>query len=188
VVDVDGNHRVRKSLQQQIAAALQRRFYSTYESCHRALQGCSEQVNAETVALRSLKNRALSYLMLTDDPESLELCRRQFDQGGNMTDVFAALTALTLSERPDVEMVREEALNRFYQRWQHEPLVVNQWLAVQASSPVIGDLARIETLRRSAAFDSRNPNKVRSLVGVFCNQNLVHFHSPTGSGVCIPGG
>jgi aminopeptidase N len=182
VVDVDGNHRMRQSLQHQIATALQARFYRVYESCQKSLMTLVDQVNAEAVALRSLKNRALGYLMLADDPHSLTLCQRQFEEGANMTDVSSALAALVYSERPGAAEVRELALRQFYQRWQHEPLVVNQWLAVQAASPVVGDLARIKALRDSPVFDIKNPNKVRSLIGVFCNQNLVHFHAPNGSG------
>ena len=32
------------------------------------------------------------------------------------------------------------------------------------------------------AFDIRNPNKVRSLVGVFSNQNHINFHAKSGEG------
>ena len=32
------------------------------------------------------------------------------------------------------------------------------------------------------AFDINNPNKVRSLIGVFCNQNRVNFHRADGAG------
>jgi aminopeptidase N len=32
------------------------------------------------------------------------------------------------------------------------------------------------------AFTMSNPNKLRSLIGAFCNANLVNFHNPDGSG------
>lgn len=182
VVDVDGNHRVRQSLQRQIATALRQPLLRAYESCRQSLLSLGNQVNARAVALRSLKNRALVYLMLLDDPDYLALCRHQFEKGANMTDVFSALTALVHTERPGLEPIRQAALQSFYRRWQHEPLVVNQWLSVQASSPVAGGLAHVKALRDSPVFDLKNPNKVRSLIGVFSNQNLVHFHSATGAG------
>lgn len=31
-------------------------------------------------------------------------------------------------------------------------------------------------------FDIKNPNKVRSLIGVFCNANAINFHRADGSG------
>ena len=32
------------------------------------------------------------------------------------------------------------------------------------------------------AFTLKNPNKVRSLIGAFCHQNLPHFHAADGYG------
>jgi aminopeptidase N len=60
--------------------------------------------------------------------------------------------------------------------------VVNQWLAVQASDPKPGALARIKALMEHAAFDLRNPNKVRSLISTFCAMNAVNFHAADGAG------
>ena len=73
-------------------------------------------------------------------------------------------------------------LEQFYQRWQDESLVVNQWLAVQATDPKPGALARVEKLQQHPAYDARNPNKLRSLVATFCGQNSINFHNKDGSG------
>jgi aminopeptidase N len=32
------------------------------------------------------------------------------------------------------------------------------------------------------AFDIKNPNKVRALIGAFCGQNAINFHQPDGEG------
>ena len=37
-------------------------------------------------------------------------------------------------------------------------------------------------LENHPAFTLSNPNKIRSLIGGFCNGNLVNFHNPDGSG------
>jgi len=37
-------------------------------------------------------------------------------------------------------------------------------------------------LLQHEAFDMRNPNKVRSLIGAFCGQNPVNFHALDASG------
>ena len=182
VVDVDGNHRARKKLQQQIAEALAEELLRVYRECQASLGGLGQSVTAQAVALRSLKNRALRYLMLLDRADCRSLCLEQFERGANMTDVFSALTALVYSDYPALQDQKERALQRFYERWKHEPLVVNQWLSVQAGSPETGALARVKALRESAAFDIKNPNKVRSLIGVFTSQNLVHFHAVDGGG------
>src|SRR5690606_6643466 len=93
--------------------------------------------------------------------------RDQFDQGGNMTDVFSAMSSLVHSDIGALAEEKRRVLDDFYARWQHEPLVVNQWLSVQAADPNPGALARVKALLQSPAFDIRNPNKVRSLISVF---------------------
>ncbi len=42
-------------------------------------------------------------------------------------------------------------------------------------------IAKMNTIMKNKAFDIRNPNKVRSLIGGFCH-NLKAFHNPDGSG------
>jgi aminopeptidase N len=37
------------------------------------------------------------------------------------------------------------------------------------------------------AFNIRNPNKVRSLIGAFCSANQVNFHAVDGSGYALLG-
>ena len=37
-------------------------------------------------------------------------------------------------------------------------------------------------VRESFSLYPENPNKIRSLIGGFCNGNLVNFHNPDGSG------
>jgi len=67
-------------------------------------------------------------------------------------------------------------------RWQHEALVVDKWLSVQATSPTVGTTARVRELMAHEAFDLKNPNKVRALIGAFANQNHVNFHRADGLG------
>jgi aminopeptidase N len=43
-------------------------------------------------------------------------------------------------------------------------------------------LERVKALTEHPCFSLKNPNKVRSLVGAFCNNNLVNFHRCDGAG------
>jgi aminopeptidase N len=96
-----------------------------------------------------------------------------------MTERQAALSLIAHSSfDADAAAVLED----FYQRYQSETLVVNQWLAVQACDPKPGALARIKALMQHDAFDMRNPNKVRSLISTFCGMNAVNFHEAGGEG------
>jgi len=96
-----------------------------------------------------------------------------------MTDQQAALGLVVHSSFSDAG---QQLLTNFYDQWKHEALVVNQWLAVQASDVKAGALARVQALMEHEAFDLKNPNKVRSVISVFCNQNLMNFHQQDGSG------
>ena len=115
--------------------------------------------------------------MQLGDEAVTSLCLAQFDRADNMTDAMAALTALV---NHDADR-RHEVLDRFYQKWSSEPLVVDKWLAVQALSRMPDTLENVKRLTQHAAFDIRNPNKVYSLIRTF-GANHVHFHAANGSG------
>ena len=78
--------------------------------------------------------------------------------------------------------VADALLEDFHNRWQHDPLVIDKWLALQASAPLPGTLARIDALTGHPSFDWKNPNKFRSLIGVLAAANPVVFHRPDGAG------
>lgn len=175
-VDVAAIHGARLNARLAIARQLEDELWNAYRS---NLSDESYEPSASQIAARSLKNAALSYLMLLETPEALVACTTQFDNAHNMTDVMAALYGLIGSS---FNKEKESATKRFYQRWSSEPLVVNQWFAAQAQAPVPGTLGRVKQLMEHAAFDIKNPNKVRAVVGTFCNQNLINFHQNDGSG------
>ncbi|MEM7686935.1 MAG: aminopeptidase N C-terminal domain-containing protein, partial [Pseudomonadota bacterium] len=75
-----------------------------------------------------------------------------------------------------------EALDRFHSKWQADPLVVDKWLMLQASAPTEDVLAQVKALTEHQSFDWKNPNKFRSLIGVFAMANPLAFHAKDGSG------
>lgn len=99
-----------------------------------------------------------------------------------MTDVSAALRLLVNCPMPEAGSVTTVALAAFYDKWQDEALVVDQWFSIQASAVLPGALDRVKRLMSHPAFSIRNPNKVRALVGAFCAQNPLHFHDVSGAG------
>ncbi|MBK1702352.1 aminopeptidase N [Thiococcus pfennigii] len=175
VVDVDGIHRAREGLRHAILAALRSELRAVYEA-HRDPGPYASTPAA--IGRRALKNLALGYLMQDGDQEAVDLCAAQFDAGANMTDVIAALGLLVdVGGAP-----AERALDTFYRRWAADPLVLDKWFAVQAASKRPDTLARVEALLGHEAFTLRNPNRLRSLVGVFCSLNPVRFHAADGAG------
>ncbi|MBF0470949.1 MAG: aminopeptidase N [Gammaproteobacteria bacterium] len=135
-------------------------------------------IDAESMGQRRLKNRMLSWLAGAGDSEAEALVLRQFEQSSNMTDALAALTHIVHYRLPQ----RQELLQQFYQRWESEPLVIDKWFAIQATTPDPEAVDEVLALRRSPRFNLRNPNRVRSLVASFGTRNPNAFHSGSGEG------
>ncbi len=175
VVDVDAIHQARQFVRRELASRLRDDLLQVYEAMQ---DQAAYRFNAADMARRSLKNTVLAYLMLLEDESLCQLGVAQFRQGHNMTDVIAALSCLNELAIPQ----RQQALDEFYRQWQHDPQVVEKWLALQAASSLPGTLEQVKALMSHPAFSLGNPNKVRSLIGRFAAGNPVHFHAADGSG------
>ena len=179
VADVESIHLVREFLLNGLAA----RFYSSFLDVYTNNTSNAEYAaDAESIARRSLKNLALSYLMRSGMDEAVTLAQHQFVQASNMTDQLSGLRCLVNNGARVAVELKRDALASFYKQWSHEPLVVDQWFVVQAVCQLPGSLAQVKQLLEHADFDIRNPNKVRSLIGAFCGQNHVGFHDASGEG------
>jgi len=175
VIDPAAVHSAREGLRRQLGRSLADAWREAYQRC---VDSDGRSLSAEAVGKRRLKNLALGYLLGGGDADAKALCLRQFEQADNMTDRLAALTLLADGDGADADA----ALDEFYRRWKHEPLVVDKWFRVQALSQREDALARVRALTSHPAFELRNPNKVRALVGAFCHGNLARFHDPSGAG------
>lgn len=138
-------------------------------------QNNTELLNQDAVGRRSLKNICLAYLAQANE-EGVQLAYEQFSHATFMTDRLAALTILVNSNNTEL---KERALNQFYDRFHDQPLVVDKWFAVQASSKSPDTFERVKKLMQHPAFNIKNPNKVYNLPLAFC-QNMVAFHDETG--------
>jgi len=179
VADVDGIHVAREYLVNALARANAEKFERIYEG---NLQSGEFKVDAKAIAQRALKNVALVHLVRTGSEKWIKRCYDQFVTASNMTDQLAALRILVNSESPAARELAEQALDSFYQQWQHEPLVMDQWFIVQATCQLRNALDQVKHLMSHPAFNIRNPNKVRSLIGVFASQNHIAFHNRSGAG------
>ena len=174
-VDPEAIHSVRAFLRKDLASHLQSQLLETYQAI--PLEE-NYVFSAEAMANRSLRNTCLEYLMTLGDSSVDALCLSQYQQASNMTDQAVAFRAIVHSAFAD----KQSVIDQFYAQWKEEALVVDQWFMVQASAPLTGGLARVESLLTHDAFEMTNPNKVRALIGAFCNGNLVNFHNRDGSG------
>jgi aminopeptidase N len=174
-IDPDLVHQAREWLRRGLAQQLHGAFADAY----RANQTPGPYSNdPEAMARRRLKNVCLGYLMALDDAEARASCVAQFEGADNMTDSVSALAALVDCDCPE----RDAALQAFYERWHGDPLVVDKWFALQAHSKLPGTLDQVKALMGHEAFQLKNPNKVRALVGAFCHGNPARFHDASGAG------
>ena len=174
IIDFDGNHFVRDWLKGALGESCKSELFELYGELN---QKGAYSIDPESIGKRKLKNLCLSYLGETDSHDAIELIFNQFTGANNMTDEFSALGILSGIDCPQ----REEAIERFYQKWQHDQLVMVKWLSIQALSPLPGALQRVQTLLENKVFDYKIPNLVRGLLGSFL-ENHVHFHAKDGSG------
>jgi aminopeptidase N len=174
VIDPDSVHHVRLVMRRFLAERLKTALRKTYDAC--VVTG-SYSPDAAPAGQRALRNLCLAYLMEQDDPKIRHMCVKQLDEADNMTDALAALIALANCDCPE----RQPTLEQFYRKWQGEPLVVDKWLGVEASSRLPGTVARVRELTSHPAFTLDNPNKVYALIGSF-GGNQVNFHAADGSG------
>lgn len=169
-------HQARDFVKGTLSKVLYSQFIECYEAHHsRGMY----QSDFASMAKRGLKNLCLQYMLYSGQPGSEQYAKTQFDQSNNMTDQSGALGALVNSQ---FTSLAQDCLGQFYKQWQHDPLVVNLWFSLQASSEQIEGVEDINRLLSHDAFDIKNPNKVRSVIGVFAGQNLKHFHQVDGEG------
>ncbi|WP_138379630.1 aminopeptidase N [Luteithermobacter gelatinilyticus] len=174
-VDVDGLHVAREFMRGQLAHALEDELMTLYR---RGEDHGPYEFSPEAVGRRRLKNTALGYLMELGEDEVAKMAVKQFMNADNMTDEIAALSMLTNSDCA----AREGALQHFYDKWKHEPLVLDKWFAVQAACRRRDTLDVVRKLTKHPDFDLKTPNRVRALVSAFCAQNPVNFHDRSGRG------
>jgi aminopeptidase N len=172
VVDVDGIH----ALRQAWRAALGRQFDRELRATHARLADPGPyRKDGAAIGRRALRNVCLAYLAAAGD---VALAAAQYTEAGNMTDRLAALTALAAGDSPE----RAAALADFHATWRHDPLVLDQWFALQAAAPRPTALAEIRRLASHPDFDLRNPNRARALFATFAGANLAAFHATSGEG------
>ena len=95
-----------------------------------------------------------------------------------MTDELSALLTL---ERLGGRRA-DQSMEDFYTKWKDKPLVIDKWFAVQAGRKHQGGISALRKLTEHEAYDPRNPNRARALIGGFAMSNPHLFHDLSGTG------
>jgi aminopeptidase N len=140
------------------------------------------RADSKSAGRRALRNAALRYLTAADDEAAAGLAEAHYRSATNMTDMIAGLSALTRMQSP----FKGNAFGHFHDRFKNDPLVLDKWMSLQASSPLPETAEAVRSLMGDPAFDIKNPNRVRALVGAFAANHL-RVHDRTGSGYRLVG-
>lgn len=175
-IDVTRIEYARDHFKKELSTALCHDAHVLYQRLHQAED---HGMHGEAYARRRLKHVCLWLMMIAREAHALLCCETQFKDAKTMTDVLSSLGLLV--NGPD-EDKRAFALEDFYNRWQDNDLVLDKWFTVQATSERPGTLSIVESLLEHPKFIVTNPNKVRALIGAFCQANPRHFHAVDGSG------
>ena len=173
-IDFEIIYDAQDKLLKHIAQKFSKKLTQIYQENH---DPASTSLDAQDIAKRAIKNRALKILSALKNDVVAELAKKQYEESLTMTDRIVALDVL---ENLHVEYA-EDALADFYNRYKDETLVMNKYFAILASSSRYDVLERVEKLQRDKVYDEKVPNLVRSLVGSFA-RNHKHFHAKDGSG------
>jgi len=168
IIEFDEIHEVREWLCFSLATSCKDELISIYDT----LNG-----SADTIGKRKLKNRCLRLLTYLGDRPAFDRCIVQYNSSQNMTDAYAAMSALAEVESNETE----EILSHFYDKWKDDNLVINKWFTVQAGSKREGTLEKVKDLLQDPAYNESIPNHARALLGAF-TENHIHFHQKDGKG------
>ena len=128
--------------------------------------------DARAAGRRALRLAALGLLTRRDDGAA---ARALFGEADNMTESIGALAALL-----DIDRGHEE-LNVFYRRWKSDRLVLDKWFSLQPLMAAPERAAAVtEALTTHPAFDWKNPNRFRAVLGGLAG-NAAGFHAPGGA-------
>lgn len=175
VADIEAIHHVREFIKKQLAVKLS----SGWQACYKENELTGDYTfSREAMGHRRIRNLALHYLSLGDQNGSCAVAVQHYEAANNLTDRLGALEAINTIDGKD----RNSLLAAFYDRYQRDHLVIDKWFRLQAIAPLPSTLEHVKNLLKHSAFDIKNPNKVRALVGSFASLNPLCFHASDGNG------
>ncbi|MBD3584488.1 aminopeptidase N [Salinimonas sp. HHU 13199] len=141
-----------------------------------AIETGSYQYDQRSVNARRCKNVLLNHLARTDDGE--QLVRQQYADADNMTDTLGALKAA----QGILPEVFEVLMQNFESQWNVDPLVLDKWFGLHATTERENILSQLSLLKQHPQFTINNPNRVRAVMGSFAFFNTAGFHRADGAG------
>ena len=144
-----------------------------------ALSGAFEP-DAASAGKRSLQAVLMRLGVLARTKAALNEIEKVYFDADNMTVRYNSMATI-VHFHPSKEL-RERVLEDFYSRYHTNHIVLDKWFAVQASKPGRATVAQVRRLMKHKDFSLNNPNRLRSVIGVFAMANPTAFNAENGSG------
>lgn len=171
-----------RAQRQRVKSLLAQRFEHEWRALFTRLNRQTRYIpEGAQIGERALRHLALDFLCHLPEPD-LSSAQQLFATADNLTDRLAGARCVIHS---DDEVARRAVIAQFYGDWQHQTLVINQWFTLQAMRPASDTVESVQALMTHEAFDLRNPNKLRALIGAFANSNPIAFHRRDGVGYVL---
>ena len=127
---------------------------------------------------RLLLGKILKFLVLIGNNKGIQISKN-ISISDNMTLSSIGLKSLCLGNNKDAK----NYLNDFYLKWEGNSLVLEKWFEMMAILKIEDEgINFIKKLLFHQAFDYKNPNKLRSVLGSFQRENILLFHANDASG------
>lgn len=170
--DVEALFNAREFIQKEIASVHEIQWLTLYNDINIP----EYRYEKSQLEHRRVKNISLKYLSLANG--AADLLTNQYKQSDNMTDTLSALKAAQVGNLD----IFDKLMPNFESRWSHDPLVLDKWFSMHASTNRKDILPRLDLLAGHSQYKINNPNRVRALVGTFAFFNPMGFHADDGSG------
>ncbi|MDR2008654.1 MAG: aminopeptidase N [Alphaproteobacteria bacterium] len=163
-----------RNMEEAIATVYEKELLDIFN----AINDNEGEFSTDMMGQRSLKNRALFYLLKTKKDEYLNMVVGYFGKTKSMTKKIGVLAAVKdYLNTPQ----HAEIFSGFYKEFEGYPTVLNKWYMISASINHADALENVKRLMTLDTFSFTNPNKVRHLIGGF-TANIAAFHKGDGSG------
>ena len=167
-----------------LSKALGNTFEPARKSVLKTLKSAPEfSASAEEAGKRSLRGLVMSYAVIARSKSALTEIVKDYKTSNNMTDRFNALR--TIVHHHPAKADREKVLADFYKRYRDDHIVLDKWFSVQASKPGSSTITTVRKLMKHDDFTFNNPNRFRSLLGVFAMGNQSAFNAANGKGYML---
>jgi aminopeptidase N len=177
-VDPDAIFAARRAMRAAIALRVGATLTAVVDRLGRASAYSPYAPDAAGAGKRALLNTALDLLVAGGDRDAVDQAVMRCFGADNLTDRLAALSILTHAALPE----RHAELQIFHDRYRDDHLVLDKWLALEATVPAPETLDRVRALLADPSFAATNPNRIRALVGSFASGNQTQFNRADGAG------